>query len=165
MALCLCIMSSLVMEATCCAVMCTFWKILLVDVRSREGPKPTSKFVLRAPNLDGDAKRIHGGLSWFERKKALRPVGGEVLYFFAPKCLCRGYKLWKRESISGLRERESTKEIAWDVDLLRWGDDLFFLVSSPFVESPACPFIGSRGGRDTGDALEVKFCQALWKPL
>jgi hypothetical protein len=45
-----------------------------------------------SPNLDGDAKRIHGGLSWFERKKALRPVGG-VLYFFAPKCLRMGYKL------------------------------------------------------------------------
>jgi hypothetical protein len=24
---------------------------------------------------DGDAKRIHGGLSWFGRKKVLRPVG------------------------------------------------------------------------------------------
>jgi hypothetical protein len=34
-----------------------------VSVRSREGPKPTSEFVLRVPNLDGDAKRIHGGLS------------------------------------------------------------------------------------------------------
>jgi hypothetical protein len=36
-----------------------------VGVRSREGSKPTSEFVLRVPNLDGDAKRIHGGLSWF----------------------------------------------------------------------------------------------------
>jgi hypothetical protein len=34
-----------------------------------------------------------GGLSWFGRKKALRPVEGEVLYFLAPKCLRRGYKL------------------------------------------------------------------------
>jgi hypothetical protein len=34
-----------------------------VGVRSREGPKPTSEFVLRVPNLDGDAKIIHGGLS------------------------------------------------------------------------------------------------------
>jgi hypothetical protein len=30
--------------------------------------------VLRVPNLDGDARRIHGGLSWFGQKKALRPV-------------------------------------------------------------------------------------------
>jgi hypothetical protein len=36
-----------------------------VGVWSREGPKPTSEFVLRVLNLDGDAKRIHGGLSWF----------------------------------------------------------------------------------------------------
>jgi hypothetical protein len=38
----------------------------------------------------------------------------------------------------------------------------FFL---PLVESPVFPFIGSRGGRDAGDALEVKFCRALWKLL
>jgi hypothetical protein len=49
--------------------------------------------VLRVPNLDGDARRIHGDLSWFEQMKALRPAGGRVLYFFAPKCLRRGYKL------------------------------------------------------------------------
>jgi hypothetical protein len=34
-----------------------------IGVRSPEGPKPTSEFVLRVPNLDSDAKRIHGGLS------------------------------------------------------------------------------------------------------
>jgi hypothetical protein len=48
-----------------------------VGVRSREGPKPTSEFVMRVPNLDGDARRIHGGLSWFGQKKALRPAEGE----------------------------------------------------------------------------------------
>jgi hypothetical protein len=36
-----------------------------VGVRVREGPKPTSEIVLSVPNLDGDAKRIYGGLSWF----------------------------------------------------------------------------------------------------
>jgi hypothetical protein len=64
----------------------------IVGVRTQEGPKPTSEFVLRVPNLDGNAKRIHGGLSWFGQKKALRPAGG-VLYLLAPKCLRRGYKL------------------------------------------------------------------------
>jgi hypothetical protein len=49
--------------------------------------------VLRVPNLDGDARRTHGGLSWFGQKKALRPAGGRVLYFLAPRCLRRGYKL------------------------------------------------------------------------
>jgi hypothetical protein len=52
-----------------------------VGVRSCEGPKPTSEFVLRVPNLDGDAKRIHGDLSWFGRKKALRPAGGRSIVF------------------------------------------------------------------------------------
>jgi hypothetical protein len=49
--------------------------------------------VLRVPNLDGDARRIHGDLSWFGQKKALRPAGRGVLYFLAPKCLRRGYKV------------------------------------------------------------------------
>jgi hypothetical protein len=31
--------------------------------------------MLHVPNLDGDAKRIHEDLSWFEQKKALRPAG------------------------------------------------------------------------------------------
>jgi hypothetical protein len=51
-----------------------------VGVRSREGPKPTSEFVLRVPNLDGDARIIHWGLSWFEQKKALRPAGGSIVF-------------------------------------------------------------------------------------
>jgi hypothetical protein len=63
-----------------------------IGVRTREGPKLMSEFMLRVPNLDDDAKRIHGGLFWFGRKTALHPAGG-VLYFLAPKCLRRGYKL------------------------------------------------------------------------
>jgi hypothetical protein len=31
--------------------------------------------MLRVPNLDGDARRVHGDLSWFGQKKALRPAG------------------------------------------------------------------------------------------
>jgi hypothetical protein len=54
---------------------------LIVGVQSCEGPKLTSEFVLRVPNLDGDAKRIYGGLSWFGRKKVLRPAGGRSIVF------------------------------------------------------------------------------------
>jgi hypothetical protein len=67
---------------------------LLVDVRAHRGPKPTSQFVMRVPNLDGGAKRIHGG--FYPGLGERRPYvqwGGEVLYFLAPKCLRRGYKL------------------------------------------------------------------------
>jgi hypothetical protein len=32
------------------------------------------------PNLDGDAKRIHVGLFWFGRKKALRQAGGDIVF-------------------------------------------------------------------------------------
>jgi hypothetical protein len=83
-----------------------------VGVWSYEGPKPTSESMLCVPNLDGDARRVHRGLSWFGQKKTLCPAGG-VLYFLAPKCLRGGYKLREREPIPGLREKsESTKEIA-----------------------------------------------------
>jgi hypothetical protein len=33
--------------------------------------------VLRVPDLDGDARRIHGDLSWFGQRKALRLAVGE----------------------------------------------------------------------------------------
>jgi hypothetical protein len=37
--------------------------------------------MLCVPNLDGDARGIHGGLSWFGQKKALRPVGRGSIVF------------------------------------------------------------------------------------
>jgi hypothetical protein len=37
--------------------------------------------MLRVPNLDGDARRIHGGLSWFGQRKALRPAGRGSIVF------------------------------------------------------------------------------------
>jgi hypothetical protein len=39
-----------------------------------------------------------------------------VLYFLAPKCLRRGYKLREREPVPSLKERVQWS-IAWDVDL------------------------------------------------
>jgi hypothetical protein len=56
---------------------------LTVGVGSYEGPKPTSESMLRVPNLDDDARRIHGGLSWFGQKKALRPAGrGSIVFSY-----------------------------------------------------------------------------------
>ena len=60
-----------------------------LSVFSPWGVTPTSKFVCVLPFPDGDAKR-HKDLSWFEQEKALRPAGGESLYYSAPKCLYRG---------------------------------------------------------------------------
>jgi hypothetical protein len=125
--------------------------------------------VLRVPNLDGDARRVHGGLSWFGQKKALRPAGRGEYCISLHLSACVGVTSCERGSRSQVSERksESTKEIAWDVDLLWWDGDWLFAcpLSPPFVESPACPFIGSRGGRDAEGALEVNFCRALWRPL
>jgi hypothetical protein len=37
--------------------------------------------MMRVPNLDGDARRIHGGLSWFGQRKTLRPAGRGSIVF------------------------------------------------------------------------------------
>ena len=42
------------------------------------------------PLRDGDARKDTKILSWFGQEKALRPAGGECLYYRAPKCLYRG---------------------------------------------------------------------------
>jgi hypothetical protein len=93
-----------------------------------------------------------GGLSWFGRKKALRLAGGgEVLYFLAPKCLRRGYKLSEREPIPSLKERVERRLLKM---LIFYGGVMTcFSLCPPFVESPAFPFIGSREGRDAGGCL------------
>jgi hypothetical protein len=85
-----------------------------VGVRSCEGPKPMSELVLRVPNLDGDARRVHGGLSWFEQKKALRPAGRGEYYISLHLSACVGVTSCERGSRSQVSERksESTKEIA-----------------------------------------------------
>ena len=58
-------------------------RIKFVSVFFPRGVTPTSKFVCVLPFPDGDARR-HRGLSWFEQEKALRPAGGESLYYLAP---------------------------------------------------------------------------------
>jgi hypothetical protein len=52
-----------------------------VGIWSCGGPKPTSESMLCVPNLDGDARGIHRGLSWFGQKKALRLAGRGSIVF------------------------------------------------------------------------------------
>jgi hypothetical protein len=66
--------------------------------------------------LDGDARRTHGGLSWFGQEKALRPAGGRSLYFLAPKCSCRGYK----HAREGVEPKSQRKEKEDKGDCLRY---------------------------------------------
>jgi hypothetical protein len=56
---------------------------------------------------------------------------------------------------SSQREKVRVQKRLLEIDLLRWDGDWLFACPSPFslVESPACPFIGSRGGRDAGGLL------------
>jgi hypothetical protein len=64
-------------------------RITCVGVWSRGGPKLTSESMLRVPNMDGDARRVHGGLSWFGQKRALRPArrGEYCISFHLSACV------------------------------------------------------------------------------
>jgi hypothetical protein len=75
-----------------------------------------------------------GGLFWFERKKALRPAG--VLYFLAPKCLRRGYKLWEREPIPGLGEKVRVQRRLLEI-LIFYGGMMTWFFFFPFPFSPS----------------------------
>jgi hypothetical protein len=69
--------------------------------------------MMRVSFLDGDARRIHGGLSWFGQKKALRPAEVRSLYFLAPKCSCRGYKQAREDAEpKSQREEKRTRMVA-----------------------------------------------------
>jgi hypothetical protein len=74
---------------------------------------PTSESMLHVPNLDGDARRVHGGLSWFEQRKALRPARrGYCISLHLSACV--GVTSCERGNRSQVSERKnkSTKEIA-----------------------------------------------------
>jgi hypothetical protein len=84
-----------------------------VGVRSGEDPKPTSESMLRDPNLDGDARRVHGGLSWFGQKKALHQAERGEYCMSLHLSACVGVTSYERGSRSQVSERksESTKGI------------------------------------------------------
>jgi hypothetical protein len=54
--------------------------MISVGVRALGGPKPTSEFVLRVPNLIGDAKRIHGGFILVRAKEGPTSSGGSIVF-------------------------------------------------------------------------------------
>ena len=83
------------------------------------------------PFPDGDASR-HGDLSWFGQEKALRPAG-DVLYYFAPKCLYRGE--YKR-----IRLRVLTPSRLWECK-----NDVLHMLS-PVLSMPDVIFYSPRRG-------------------
>jgi hypothetical protein len=54
--------------------------------------------MLRVPNLDGDARRIHGDLSWFGQKKALRPAWRREYCISLHLSACIGVTSCEREN-------------------------------------------------------------------
>jgi hypothetical protein len=52
--------------------------------------------MLCVSNLDGDARRIYGGLSWFGQKKALRPAGRGECYISLHLSACVGVTSYER---------------------------------------------------------------------
>jgi hypothetical protein len=89
--------------------------ITFVGVRSRGGPKPTSESMQRVPNLDGDTRRVHGGLSWFGQKKALRPAGRGEYCISLHLSACVGVTSCER----GNRAQVSEKNREYKGDCLR----------------------------------------------
>jgi ribosomal protein L24E len=102
-----------------------------------------------------------------KRRPYVQREGG-VLYFLAPKCLRRGLQA-VREGADPRSQREKVRVQRRLFEMLIFYGGVvtsfFRMLFAPFVESPVCPFIGSRGGRDAGGALEVKFCRTLWRLL
>jgi hypothetical protein len=79
---------------------------ICVGVRAREGPKPTSKFVLRVPNLYGDAKRIHGGFILVRAKEGpTSSAGGGEYCISLHLSACVGVTSYERGSRSQVSER------------------------------------------------------------
>jgi hypothetical protein len=54
-------------------------------------------------------QREYTGVYPGSAKEGPTSSGGRVLYFLAPKCLRRGYKLFERESIPSLKKREKNR--------------------------------------------------------
>jgi hypothetical protein len=71
-----------------------------VGVWSCGGPKPTSGSMLRVHNLDGDARRVHSGLSWFEQKKALHLAGRGEYCISLHLSACVGVTSYERRNRS-----------------------------------------------------------------
>jgi hypothetical protein len=91
--------------------------ILCAGIWTREGPKSTSEFVLRAPNSGWWCKEDTRGFILVWAKEDPTSSGKRwVVYFLAPKCLYRGYKSWERDPVPSLKERVQWS-IAWDVNL------------------------------------------------
>jgi hypothetical protein len=78
---------------------------LTVGVRAREGPKPTSEFVLRVPNLDGDSKRIHEEFILVQAKEDPTSSGGEYCISLHLSA-CVGVTSCERGSRSQVSKRE-----------------------------------------------------------
>jgi hypothetical protein len=60
---------------------------LTIGVRALGGPKPTSEFVLRVPNLDGDVKRIHRGFILIQAKEGPMSSGGYCISLHLSACV------------------------------------------------------------------------------
>jgi hypothetical protein len=62
--------------------------------------------MLRVPNLDGDARRVHGGLSWFGQEKALRPAERGEYCISLHLSACVGVTSYERGNRSQVLEKK-----------------------------------------------------------
>jgi hypothetical protein len=102
------------------------------------------------PTLDGDAKRIHGSLSWFGQKKALCPAGKGEYCISLHLSACVGITSRERGSRSQVSKKEYNG-VLLEMLISEVGEMsvLFFrppLSVLPPESSLPSPFIDSRGG-------------------
>jgi hypothetical protein len=125
--------------------------------------------MLRVPNLDGDARRVHEGLSWFGQKKALRPAGrGEYCISLHLSACIRVQVVRERTDPRSQREKVRVQRRLLEM-LIFYGGMVTgfssFVVRRPLCRAPYLPFYRVRGGRDAEGASEVKFCRSLRRLL
>jgi hypothetical protein len=101
------------------------------------------------PTLDGDTKRIHGGLSWFEQNKALRPAGKGVYYISLHLSACVGVTSRERGSRSQVSKKEYNGVLlevlileVWEMSVLSFFSSV---VRRPPGELLALPFYRLKG--------------------
>jgi hypothetical protein len=102
------------------------------------------------PTLDGDAKRIHGSLSWFGQKKALCPAGKGEYCISLHLSACVGITSHERGSRSQVSKKEYNgvllEMLISEVGRCLSCFSVLRCPSSPPESSLPSPFIDSRGG-------------------
>jgi hypothetical protein len=88
------------------------------------------------PTPDGDAKRIHGGLSWFKQEKALRPAGKGECCISLHLSACVGVTSRERGNRSQVSKKEYNGVLLEMLISGVWEMSILFIFSSSIIRRP-----------------------------